>query len=175
MILLLLFFTYVFWLIPIAFYLIQKKTVKEAIEDCFRNVKNEFSSNTINPLGSSSALPTTKDQPTVADIERLGKLLKQGLITQQEFDSHKAKLFGGSMPQPVSKSTIHASEKSLPIEREDERAGQLMFAQAREYVRNGQKEAAATALRSLINQFPKTEVAARAREILAPRTKAASK
>lgn len=149
--------------------------MKEAIEDCFRNVKNEFSSNTINPLGSSSALPTTKDQPTVADIERLGKLLKQGLITQQEFDSHKAKLFGGSMPQPVSKSTIHASEKSLPIEREDERAGQLMFAQAREYVRNGQKEAAATALRSLINQFPKTEVAARAREILAPRTKAASK
>lgn len=37
-------FTYIFWLIPIIFYLTQKRTVRSAIEDVFRRVKNECES-----------------------------------------------------------------------------------------------------------------------------------
>lgn len=41
-ILLLLIFTYVLWLLPIIFYITQKKTVRSAIADTFARVKNEF-------------------------------------------------------------------------------------------------------------------------------------
>lgn len=91
--LLLFFFTYVLWLIPIAFFLIQKKTVKEAVEDCFRNAKNEVSSNPVTSPQFASTSSNTNNRSTVADIERLGGLLKQGLITRQEFDSPKSQTF----------------------------------------------------------------------------------
>ena len=38
----LLLFTTIFWLLPIIFYLVQKNTVRDAIEKAFRRVRDEF-------------------------------------------------------------------------------------------------------------------------------------
>ncbi|PZO11161.1 MAG: hypothetical protein DCF25_19985 [Leptolyngbya foveolarum] len=55
---------------------------------------------------------------------------------------------------------------------DDEREAQSMFNQAREYVRNGQKDDATKILRNLIERFPGTKFSGRAQEILTPRPKA---
>lgn len=168
----LLFFTWILWLVPIAFFLIQKKTVKEAIEDCFRNTKNEVGSNPVDSSRSISVPENTGNQLTIDDIERLGNLLKQGLITQQEFDSQKAKLFGLSVSPPTVSPNISAPKQSPLVCGDYDQEAKLMFNQAREYARNGKKDDATETLRNLIRRFPETKLAGRAKEILTPRTKA---
>ena len=43
-IMVILIWTAIFWLLPIIFYLVQKKTVRTGIEETFQRVKNEFGS-----------------------------------------------------------------------------------------------------------------------------------
>ncbi len=38
-------FTWIFWLLPIVFYLVQKNTVKESIAEVFKRIKDEFEQN----------------------------------------------------------------------------------------------------------------------------------
>ena len=162
-------FTYVFWLVPIAFYLLQKKTVKEGVEDCFRN--------TINQLGSASGTianisAPSDTQTSIADLERLGGLLQQGLITQAEFDSHKAKLFGTA-------TTVASAPQSpppiqpVPAAMNGSSAGdaEQLFGTAKQQLANGDKQSAVRTLRTIIDQYPNTDAATRARRSLSPRPK----
>jgi hypothetical protein len=57
-------FTLVGWLIPLAFYTIQKSTVRSAIEAVFRRVKTECEFNEFSPVASQVAFtsPTTQSQ-----------------------------------------------------------------------------------------------------------------
>lgn len=165
-------FTYVFWLIPIAFYLMQKKTVKEGIEDCFRNTINQLSS-----AGTANAniAAAPSQQSSIADLERLGGLLQQGLITQAEFDSHKAKLFGtATVPAPVSQlpPPIPATQtitNGFPISGGHE--PDRLFAMAKEQLASGDKHSAIQTLRAIVERFPESDAATRARRSLAPRPK----
>jgi hypothetical protein len=94
-ILILTLFTWVFWLIPITFYMLQKETVKRGIEEGFRNVKNELGRTpTTQPSG-------TQANTSIADLERLAGLLEKGLLTQEEFNSQKAQLLGIETPVVV--------------------------------------------------------------------------
>ena len=79
-------FTYIFWLLPIVFYLFQKKTVRTSIEECFQRVKNEFdqTSQGINQSNSSG----------VEEIEKLAALKGKGFITDGEFEAKKKQLLG---------------------------------------------------------------------------------
>jgi hypothetical protein len=79
-------FTWVFWLVPIAFYLLQKNTVRTAIKECLQRVRNEFdqSSEGGSQMGSSS----------IGDLEKLGALKERGLITDGEFEAKKKQLLG---------------------------------------------------------------------------------
>lgn len=172
-------FTYVLWLVPIVFYLIQKKTVKEGIEDCFRNTINEFGAA---PNAGAIAGSPSSTQSSIADLERLAGMLQQGLITQAEFDAHKAKLFGivtvptaarfptpnAQTPPPVPQSLHQSSNTNGRAEQEAE----TMFDEAKMHVGNGDKELAVKVLRMLIERFPDTNTAARARRSLAPKPKA---
>ena len=79
-------FTWVFWLVPIVFYLIQKGTVRTAITECLQRVKNEFDDS-----NQRSSQPTNS---TIGDIEKLGSLKAQGLITDSEFEAKKKQILG---------------------------------------------------------------------------------
>lgn len=83
--------TYVFWLIPIVFYLIQKKSVRAAIEDALRGVKNEFevAARERTPKSLRSALD---------DLEKLANLRKNEVLTEEEFISKKAELLNAGGP-----------------------------------------------------------------------------
>ena len=90
-------FTAVGWLIPIAFYLYQKNTVKEGIEEVFNRAENEFK----NGRGNSSSVATrsTKKETVSTEdmtekLEKLGALVEKGLLSKEEFDAQKAKILG---------------------------------------------------------------------------------
>ncbi len=78
-------FTWIFWLIPIIFYLIQKKTVQNSIQEVFIRVKNEFM--------NSSETKLKKEAPSELDqIEKLASLKDKGVITEEEFQIKKKEL-----------------------------------------------------------------------------------
>jgi hypothetical protein len=79
-------FSWLFWLLPIAFYLLQKDTVRTAIAECLQRVRNEFDQN-ISVSGQS-------EHSAMDDIERLGALRERGLITDSEFEAKKKQLLG---------------------------------------------------------------------------------
>lgn len=79
-------FSAIFWLLPIAFYLFQKNTVRTAISECLQRVKNEFDQSSVGngQIKSSS----------IGDLEKLGTLKEKGLITEDEFEAKKKQLLG---------------------------------------------------------------------------------
>ncbi len=91
-------FSTVGWLIPLAFYFYQKKTVREAVEEVFARTRNEFSgSRQTSPSPASIQDTISQQQQTqgVADqLERLGALVEKGLLSKEEFDIQKKKLLG---------------------------------------------------------------------------------
>jgi hypothetical protein len=79
-------FTYVLWLVPIAFYILHKNTVKTAIVECFQRIRNEFDK----PASSGSNLTSV----SLEDLERLGALRDKGLLTETEFEAKKRNILG---------------------------------------------------------------------------------
>ncbi|MEN6469271.1 MAG: SHOCT domain-containing protein [Smithella sp.] len=79
-------FTWVFWLVPIIFYLLQKNTVRNAITECFQRVKNEFDQPGI---GS-----TQMGNSAFSDLEKLAALKEKGHITDSEYEAKKKQLLG---------------------------------------------------------------------------------
>ena len=73
-----------------AFALVRDDTGRESLRQQFGDVANTFVGMGA-PPPPPSASPTGQD--TVAAVAQLADLLRQGLITQDEFDSQKAKLF----------------------------------------------------------------------------------
>jgi len=86
-ILLITLFTYVFWLVPIVFYLVQKKTVQTGIQEVFTRVKNEF-------MSSSGTQPKKQGASDLDQLEKLASLKEKGVITEEEFQAKKKKLLG---------------------------------------------------------------------------------
>ena len=85
--LIILLFTYIGWLIPIAFYLYQRGTVKAAIESALNRVVNEFS---VSPLavGVQSGAASSKAD----ELKKLAELRDAGVLSEDEFTSQKLKL-----------------------------------------------------------------------------------
>jgi Short C-terminal domain len=77
-------FTTVGWLIPIAFFLIQKNSVKQSVESTFSRIRNEFS-DSISPKPSNGS---------ISDLESLANLKSKGVITEEEFAAKKAQILG---------------------------------------------------------------------------------
>ncbi len=80
--LVLLLFTYIGWVFPIAFYLMHKKNVRSAIEDCFLRVRNEFDQ------------PTYSDASSIDALEKLANLRDKGIVTEAEFQAKKRQILG---------------------------------------------------------------------------------
>ena len=88
-------FTTVGWLIPIAFYLYQKNTVKNGIEEVFNRTENEFR----NSKGSAratitSSSATSGSEDVSSKLEKLAALKEKGILTDEEFAAQKAKILG---------------------------------------------------------------------------------
>lgn len=83
---LLLISTGVFWLMPIGFYLYQKKTVSEAITNVFKRVKDEVEEfkNEVEVKNNSI--------DSVSELERLATLKEKGIISEEEFKVQKTKI-----------------------------------------------------------------------------------
>ena len=172
-ILILTLFTWVFWLVPIVFYLLQKKTVKEGIEECFQNTINQFGAAT---QSSSFSTVTPPSQDSIADLQRLGNLMQQGLISLEEFNAHKAKVFGipavpvaanHQQPPPITKQQIAPNGSDEDSDSEAAR----MYDFAKRQLASGDKQKAIDTLRSLINRYPNSAAAAKAQRSLAPTPK----
>lgn len=78
-------FSYVLWIIPVVFYILQKQTVRKAIEETFQRVKNEYM--ITNPASN-------RGTGTVDELEKFASLLERGLISKEEFDAKKAQILG---------------------------------------------------------------------------------
>lgn len=78
-------FTWVFWLVPIVFYIVQKKTVKNSIQDVFIRVKNEF-------MGMREPQPKEQPKSEFEQLERLASLKDRGVITEEEFQIKKKEI-----------------------------------------------------------------------------------
>lgn len=82
--LILLISTAVGWVLPIIFYLTQRKTVQNAIQEVFTRVKNEFQN-----TRASSGL---RDINGVDQIERLAALRDKKIISEEEFLAKKKEI-----------------------------------------------------------------------------------
>ena len=81
-------FTTVCWLIPIAFYLYQKNTVKNEIDEVFKRTENEFRGN----QGSSANAKCISSDDASAQLEKLASLKEKGILSDAEFAAQKAKI-----------------------------------------------------------------------------------
>lgn len=88
--LIILLFTYIGWLIPIAFYLYQRGTVKAAIESAVNRIVNEFS---VSPMavGVHAPVPSSKAD----ELKKLAELRDTGVLSEDEFTSQKLMLLRG--------------------------------------------------------------------------------
>lgn len=77
-------FTYVGWIIPLIFFFYQKRTVREAIQNVFTRVKNEFQN-----VNNVIVLPNTND---LDQLEKLHSLKEKGIITEDEFNAKKKEI-----------------------------------------------------------------------------------
>ena len=80
------------WIIPVAFYLGQKGSVRTAIERALSRVRDEFDGS-----GSYNG-PTSKSPPVsmAAELSALDKLRADGVLTMDEFVAGKRRLLAGS-------------------------------------------------------------------------------
>ncbi|MBI5925880.1 MAG: SHOCT domain-containing protein [Aquabacterium sp.] len=78
-------FSAIGWLIPIFFYITQKKTVEQAVRTCFERVKNEFTQAGL----ARSPVPSTSFEDA---LEQLGRLKDKGLLNDEEFAARKQTL-----------------------------------------------------------------------------------
>lgn len=86
LLLIVLLFTYIGWLIPIAFYLYQRGTVKSAIQATISRVVNEFSVGPM-PLGYQNGPSSNADE-----LKKLAELRDSGVLSADEFEAQKRKL-----------------------------------------------------------------------------------
>ena len=84
--------TTVAWIIPLAFYLFQKNTVKNGIEEVFNRAETEFR----NSMGTGGAQKIIggNTEEDVARIEKLAALKEKGILSDEEFAAQKAKILG---------------------------------------------------------------------------------
>ena len=84
--------TTVAWIIPLAFYLFQKNTVKNGIEEVFNRAETEFR----NSMGTGGAQKIIggNTEEAVAQIEKLAALKEKGILSDEEFAAQKAKILG---------------------------------------------------------------------------------
>lgn len=85
--LIVLLFSYIGWLIPIAFYLYQRGTVKAAIQSAISRIVNEFSAGPV-VVGMPAAASTSKAD----ELKKLAELRDSGVLNEEEFTSQKLKL-----------------------------------------------------------------------------------
>jgi hypothetical protein len=84
-ILILMLFTYIGWLIPIAFYLIQRNTVKSGVAAALSRVSNEM-------RDAPTAMAAVPQSSSIDELAKLADLKERGFITDEEFEAKKQQL-----------------------------------------------------------------------------------
>tara|TARA_R110002049_G_scaffold180016_1_gene347049 strand:- start:115 stop:876 length:762 start_codon:yes stop_codon:yes gene_type:complete len=107
-ILILTLFSYIFWLIPIIFYLTQKNTVKSAIENVFKRVKDDLETghhpqNVTETRNLNSGTPSVSNdlEAEIKLLEKLANLKAMGAISEEEFLTKKQQIMGSHTSKTV--------------------------------------------------------------------------
>ena len=80
-------FSWVFWIIPIVFYLIQKKTVQTGIQEVFTRIRNEF-------MSSEGGKAKRQESSDLDQLQKLAQLRDSGVLSEEEFQIKKAQILG---------------------------------------------------------------------------------
>jgi hypothetical protein len=86
-------FTWVFWIIPIVFYLIQKKTVQTGIQEVFTRIKNEF-------MSSEGGKARRQGSTDLDQLQKLAELRDSGVLSEEEFQTKKSQILGPPASKP---------------------------------------------------------------------------
>jgi hypothetical protein len=81
-------FTYVGWIIPVIFYLVQRTTVKNAVASCLKRVADELR----RPAYAGGLQGTSSAPSAIDELEKLAGLKERGFITDEEFAAKKVQL-----------------------------------------------------------------------------------
>ncbi len=84
-ILIVMLFSYVGWLIPIAFYLIQRNTVRSAVASALTRVSNEMRE-------APGVMAANSRLSSLDELAKLADLKERGFITDEEFNAKKRQL-----------------------------------------------------------------------------------
>lgn len=76
-------FTYIFWLLPIIFYLTQKGTVREEVQRTLNNIKAEYNNENSHVVNNNAD-----------ELLKLAELRDKNIITNEEFEEKKKQILG---------------------------------------------------------------------------------
>jgi len=82
-------FTWIAWLLPIVFYLVQKGTVRRGIEAVFTRISDEHSQAMANGRRSS-------EMGSIDGLDKLASLYERGHLSKDEFEAKKATMLTDS-------------------------------------------------------------------------------
>lgn len=85
-------FTFVLWLIPIVFYVAQQGSVRSAVERVLARVRDEYESRSSAPTLTAPPPQVSPGLGVIAELEALGRLKAEGILTPEEFTAQKQKL-----------------------------------------------------------------------------------
>jgi hypothetical protein len=141
-------FSFIGTIIPLGFYFWNKKIVQDAITDVLRRVENELDSGGRPATAAlSSPAPVVGGDDAASQIARFGQMLREGLITKEEFDQTKRRLLQLDSP-PEEPPAYEAVAVSLPddqrvfVRRNERVSGPFTVAQVRKAVESGKLSAA---------------------------------
>lgn len=141
-------FSFIGTIIPLGFYFWNKKIVQDAINDVLRRVENELDSGGRPATAAlSSPAPAIGGEDTASQLARFGQMLREGLITQNEFEQTKRRLL--QLDAPAEEPPAYeAREAGLPddmrvfVRRNERVSGPFTVAQIRKAVESGKLSAA---------------------------------
>jgi hypothetical protein len=135
-------------IVPVVFYLWQKEIVKKTIDDVFRRVEDELDEQPANGgseiglTGQISSRTPTAANDELSQIERLGQLMRDGIITKEEFDAKKRQLLGldnktdRSLAAPIALNAMQ-NEQTIFVRRNGKVNGPFQLEQAKQALRTG--------------------------------------
>ena len=83
-------FTFILWLVPVATYLMQKGSVRTAIEKAISRVRDEYE----RAVAIPPHVPTQAPSSITSELEALSRLRNEGVLTPEEFERQKQRVLG---------------------------------------------------------------------------------
>lgn len=135
-------FSFIGTVIPLGFYFWNKKIVKDTIADVLQRVEHELDSGQ-RPAAAAQPSPThpASGDDAASQLARFGQMLREGLITKEEFEQTKRRLLHldapAAQPARVTHEETFTADHMLYVRRNGAVSGPFTVAQVRKAVDSG--------------------------------------